>query len=228
MRGSPLAGLLLGSALLTTAGIAAAEGKLGFFESDELSFEHPGQPAPAEAAAAAPESRPAPPVRAPPPPATRVPPTVRPAPTSTGGLRAPPPPGISLGPAPAPVAPDEALPAQTVGGVVTRPAATDGATSLGAGLRFEVVRVRKLTADERRGTKGKLRCKDPLAAEIRPDRPARFLLASLMNVAERNLPEVVSWVFSRDGACFDRGSDPRAKALDALDEAARRAAPGGM
>jgi len=204
-----LAGILLGT------GAGAAGEELGFFEDESFSFEAERKDAPPRRAGVTAPSEPP------------QPPSVR-----TSGLEQA---TTTLPAAAAGVEPerpptrrtDRTPPApQSAGGVVATPGpAAPRPQLLGGELHVEILRVRELTDDERQRMRGKLRCADPLAADVRPDARTRSALARLMDVPERSLPATVSWIFGRRERCFQRPAEPLARHLDALDAAARRVAP---
>jgi hypothetical protein len=86
-----------------------------------------------------------------------------------------------------------------------------------------VLRLRPLNQEERSAMAGKLKCEDPLMADVRPNQALRILLAAALGVKVENLPEVISWVFSRTASCFDRRGQPNAQEFEHVDEAIRRA-----
>jgi hypothetical protein len=213
-------------AALCAAAPARAEEGLRYFEDDALSFEHARAPAKARPEEVQPAQ-----VPAPPPPAPEKQDAVRPTIVTrpSGGAVV-----LSTDPRPAPakakptlpgVRPQPQDPPKGISTRATADAAAGGVNLIGGDVQVEILRVRPLNKDERKGTMGRLRCADPMTAEIRPDAATKAMLARSQGISPDRLPAQFGWIFGRDRPCEDRPEGPLKQKLDALEAALRRAAP---
>jgi hypothetical protein len=236
MMGVLLVAAPMVSALLVAGGVPADDMK--FFDSSSLSFEVPEQKSEAEAGAAAQK---APRSEAPPPPPPA--PDASRAKQGASGDQVQPA-GAVPGEEPGEEAPGAAptvqvplssavsrgragganVPGAQVRSVPVGPLKSQGASVTASGA-VQVTAVRKLRKEEREAMKGKLRCSNPLAADIRPDGRLRRVLSDVLQIPLDSLPERLFWVFARDGRCFDRAGQAFARELDEVDEQVRRGAP---
>jgi len=196
---------LLLAGVLGAAAARAAGDEVRFFEDESFSFERERARAP-EGATPGPTAPAASPAQTP---SAAEPPAPQPprAGTASSPVRGAQPP----------------VARKATGGLVTAGPASPQV--IGGAFDVDVVRVRALTEDERSGLAGKLRCTDPLAADIRPGARTRPVIARVLKMPEEDLPETVAWVFGREQRCFDRSGLANAQQYEALDAAARQLAP---
>lgn len=225
-RAGLIAVLVLAVSGRARAAAGQEHGDVQWFNDSSLSFEG------SEAGANTPGGEATSPTE-PPHPAPAIPPTAPPPVLPTDGRHAPPPAATGLAPMPPEQleAPKVSVTAPSSGPLETpqtQPLETPkapvaplaGGRVTSGGDRLEVLRIRELTAEERSQMNG-LKCRHPLAAEVRPDARLRVAILAMTNTDASNFPDTFSWVFSTTERCFDFRRYPAASEFERVDAAAR-------
>lgn len=93
------------------------------------------------------------------------------------------------------------------------------------GEKIEVLTIRHLLPEEQTQLDGKIKCADPLAAELKPSKKLRRLFSRELKLSEEKLPVTFFWIFGRSSYCFARADSVRAAKFNQLDDSLRNIIP---